>query len=240
MVGTSEARAVLDSVRAAREMREAHARSSFVVWGHSQGGHAALSTGELAGRYAPDLRLLGVAAAAPATELGKLFEDDLATMAGKILSSLVLVSWSKVFGAPIEQVVAKRDMPDVEKAGSECINLLADEFADLQAGKAMERRFLIANPTKVSPWMELIAENVPHGAGERVPVFIAQGTADKVVDPPITVNFVHRLCARGNPVYFVEYRNVDHDKIAKDSAGKALSWMGDRLAGKPAPSNCER
>ena len=77
-------------------------------------------------------------------------------------------------------------------------------------------------------------------AGERVPVFIAQGTADKVVDPPITVNFVGRLCARGNPVNFVEYANVDHDHIAKDSAGKALAWMGDRFAGKPAPSNCAR
>ena len=161
-------------------------------------------------------------------------------MAGKILSSLVLVSWSTVFHAPIEQVVAKRDMPDVEEAGRECINLLADEAEDLKAGKAMDKVFLIASPTKVSPWKELIAENVPHGAGERVPVFISQGTADKVVDPPITVNFVGRLCARGNPVEFVEYTNVDHDQIAKDSAGKALSWMGDRFAGRPPSSNCAR
>jgi len=35
--------------------------------GHSQGGHASLYTGELAASYAPDLKLVSVAAAAPAT-----------------------------------------------------------------------------------------------------------------------------------------------------------------------------
>ena len=77
LVGVSEAHAVLDSVRAARAIAEVGAGDRFVVWGHSQGGHAALWTGELARDYAPELKLLGVAAAAPATELGALFEDDL-------------------------------------------------------------------------------------------------------------------------------------------------------------------
>jgi hypothetical protein len=43
LVGESEARAVLDSVRVARALTGAPAR--FAVWGHSQGGQAALFTG---------------------------------------------------------------------------------------------------------------------------------------------------------------------------------------------------
>jgi acetyl esterase/lipase len=65
---------VLDSVRAARDMPDSGASDRFAVWGHSQGGHAALYTGELAARYAPDLKLVGVAAAAPATYLVELFD----------------------------------------------------------------------------------------------------------------------------------------------------------------------
>ncbi|MBC7833192.1 MAG: lipase, partial [Hyphomicrobium sp.] len=42
LVGISEARAVLDSVRAARDLKGAQATDRFAVWGHSQGGHAAL------------------------------------------------------------------------------------------------------------------------------------------------------------------------------------------------------
>jgi alpha-beta hydrolase superfamily lysophospholipase len=42
LIGVSEGRAVLDSVRAARDLPDAGASNRFVVWGHSQGGHASL------------------------------------------------------------------------------------------------------------------------------------------------------------------------------------------------------
>ena len=61
LVGESEARAVIDSVRAARSFPGLENSSRFVVWGHSQGGQAALFTGMIAKRYAPELQLLGVA-----------------------------------------------------------------------------------------------------------------------------------------------------------------------------------
>src|SRR5512139_879182 len=48
LIGESEGRAVLDSVRAARDLPDAGASNRFAVWGHSQGGHASLYTGELA------------------------------------------------------------------------------------------------------------------------------------------------------------------------------------------------
>jgi hypothetical protein len=48
LIGVSEARAVLDSVRAARALPRTGASNRFAVWGHSQGGHASLYTGELA------------------------------------------------------------------------------------------------------------------------------------------------------------------------------------------------
>lgn len=69
MVGPSAAHSVLDAVRAARGIAEAGASSRFAVWGESQGGHASLWTGQLAGSYAPELTLTGVAAAAPPTDL---------------------------------------------------------------------------------------------------------------------------------------------------------------------------
>jgi len=45
LVGTSEARAVIDSVRVAGSLPGAGGGKKFVVWGHSQGGHAALFSG---------------------------------------------------------------------------------------------------------------------------------------------------------------------------------------------------
>src|SRR6266850_4672677 len=45
LIGEGEARAALDSVRAARQMSELTLDKRMVVWGYSQGGHAALWTG---------------------------------------------------------------------------------------------------------------------------------------------------------------------------------------------------
>ena len=45
----------LDSVRAARALPRTGASNRFAVWGHSQGGQAALYTGEIDKSYAPEL-----------------------------------------------------------------------------------------------------------------------------------------------------------------------------------------
>jgi acetyl esterase/lipase len=100
LVGQSEARAVLDSVRAARQIPGAGAGDRFAVWGHSQGGQAALFTGLEAARYAPELKLVGVAAAAPATDLAALMTEDLGTGGGNNITAMTLWSWSRVYGAP--------------------------------------------------------------------------------------------------------------------------------------------
>src|SRR3546814_15681652 len=69
LVGGDTARSVLDAVRAARAIPGAAAGGQFAVWGESQGGHAALWTAISAKSYAPALRLVGTAAAAPPTDL---------------------------------------------------------------------------------------------------------------------------------------------------------------------------
>ena len=67
LVGESEGRAVLDSIRAVQAMPEAHAGRRTALLGFSQGGHAVLWANQIAPHYAPELDLVGVAALAPAT-----------------------------------------------------------------------------------------------------------------------------------------------------------------------------
>src|SRR6266567_2562497 len=84
LIGEGEARAALDSVRAARQMSELTLDERMVVWGHSQGGHAALWTGIVGPRYAADLEILGVAAIALAA---KFDGPALATSSNKALQA---------------------------------------------------------------------------------------------------------------------------------------------------------
>ena len=71
LVGGSEARAMIDSVKAAR-LLDGTLSNQYVVDGHSQGGQAALFAGELAPSYDGPLSLRGVAAIAPASNVDLL------------------------------------------------------------------------------------------------------------------------------------------------------------------------
>lgn len=228
LVGSSAAQSVLDSVRAARTVAGAGAR--FVVWGHSQGGHAALWTGQLAARYAPDLTLLGVAAAAPASELAELFEADLATPGGKAFTALALLSWSKVYGLDLSTVIDPKALPGVGLIGDGCMTNPLGLLVDGLGLRLMPKQFLRADPTRISPWRDIIARNTPTSIPRDVPVLIAQGTADTVVLPAVTRDFAQRLCRGGTSVRLIEM-NADHLSIATSSADQIVDWIEGRFAG---------
>src|SRR5437588_11984890 len=82
LVGEGEARAALDSVGAARQMSELTLDKRMVVWGYSQGGHAALWTGIIGPRYAPDIEILGFAAIAPPANIKKILEMNVEVDSG--------------------------------------------------------------------------------------------------------------------------------------------------------------
>ena len=241
LVGISEGRSVLDSVRAARKIAGAGASSRFVVWGHSQGGQAALFTGKLAHAYAPELQLLGVAAAAPASELSKLFNADLATPAGKVLTAYTLWSWSRVYGAPLAPVLGPVQLADVDRIAATCNENLGG-IIDLGIDAlALKTEFLKVNDiTKISPWRGLIAENTPRPPIDRVPIFLAQGTADTIVPYTVTENYRSDLCRAGNRVDFDLMPGISHTLAGFASAPAAMEWITARFAGVSAPSSCDR
>jgi alpha-beta hydrolase superfamily lysophospholipase len=240
LIGESEGRSVLDSVRAARDLPDSGASGRFAVWGHSQGGHAALYTGELAARYAPDLKLVGVAAAAPATYLVELFDADKSSPTGKELTAMALWSWSKLYQDPVTPVVEPDAMNVFETMAQDCIESISQFEALDKAERPLQReQFLKIDPTEVEPWEGIMARNSPGQSPAGAPVFIAQGTADTTVRPEITKRFGEALCKQGARVSFVEMQGVTHTFIARDSASAALQWMTDRFRGLPAHSDCE-
>ena len=97
LVGEDAARAVLDAVRAARRLKDAHLGDRVVVWGFSQGGHSALWTGMRAAAIAPELKVLGVAAMAPVSDLNELVQASKGSIFGKIISSYILTAYARAY-----------------------------------------------------------------------------------------------------------------------------------------------
>jgi acetyl esterase/lipase len=241
LVGISEGRAVLDSLRAARNLARHEAQKRFALWGHSQGGQAVLYASILSRSYAPELELVGVAAAAPATELGALMRADIATAGGKNLLAMTLWSWDRVFNAPMRELVDAGAIPTVDKLANVCLEGIFDMQPRKAVGKLLQGRFLKVNdPTAIEPWRTLLAQNTVGMLPPGLPAFIAQGAADDTVDPPVTADYAKRLCANGNAVRMALLPGVGHGMIAVKSAKDAVEWMSDRFAGAPAPSDCGR
>jgi pimeloyl-ACP methyl ester carboxylesterase len=241
LVGQSEARAILDSVRAAREIPGAEAGDRFTVWGHSQGGQAALFTALEVAHYAPELKLVGVAAAAPATDLAALMTEDLGTGGGNNITAMTLWSWSRVYGAPMADVVTPQAEPVIDRLANLCVERWFDVLARRGPTRALEKSFLrVDNLADREPWRTLLEENSPALLPPDIPVFLAQGSADGLVRPSVTEAYRSRLCRNGSRVDFVLLPGVGHAFVARDVAGMAVAWLAGRFAGEPAPTNCSQ
>jgi acetyl esterase/lipase len=239
LVGVSEARAVIDSVRAARSFPGMQNSNRYAVWGHSQGGQAALFTGMISKTYAPELRLIGVAAAAPATDLATLMTDDINTAGGRNLTAMTVWSWAQVFGAPIDSVVAPAAMPAVDRLATECIESAFDILVREETSKPLAHDFLnVANPATLEPWHSLLVRNTAGVLPPAIPVFLAQGSSDGLVRPQVTQDYMQKLCRAGSRVRMLVMPNVSHGFAGRDSAAAAVGWIADRFAGRPAPSDC--
>ncbi len=239
LVGVSEGRAVLDSVRAAQSLVGTDARQGFAVWGHSQGGQAALFAASLARSYAPELPLLGVAAAAPATDLKTLLKDDLNTSGGDNLLAMTLWSWSRVYNASLNRIVDPSALPLMDRLAAQCLESIIDILPRQRIGEALMQRFLLVDdPTEQQPWRRLLAGNIAPTIPRGIPVFLSQGTADTTVRPDVTLAYMGRLCASRSPVRMLLLSGVGHAFVARDSAAAAVEWIDNRFAGQPPPSDC--
>lgn len=239
LVGDAEAVAVLDSIRAVQGDPDAHASRSAAVWGESQGGHAALFAGQRVAAYAPDIDLVGVAVAAPATDLAELFRANAGTTFGDILAAYALASWSHVYdGAELDDIVVPEARVVVDRVASLCIGPGKQTIALLPEAELLKLDFLGAQPWEQQPWRRLLAENTPGRAPTPAPIMIAQGLADPLVLPSVQRQFVQGLCDIDQTVDYREYDGVGHLDAGAAAAPDVTRWLAERFEGAPSGNTC--
>ena len=240
LVGTSEGKSTLDAVRAARAIPEADGGSRFAVWGESQGGHAALWTGQLWSSYAPDLQLVGIAAIVPPTDLHRNFKEGSDARVRALLTAYTATSWSRYYGASMS-ILGPRSVQNVmtRLADNNCVNFDAKPKLGTIIGIVIAQRAIrnLDLGTK-QPWGRLMRENSPSAAAIKVPALIATGTGDTIVAPAVVRDFARAACASGKTVRFISVPGGEHGTVARTEAEATLGWIDARFAGGRAPSNC--
>jgi len=237
LIGQSEGQNILDSVRAARLLPGAHLSGNFAVWGHSQGAQAALFAGQLAASYTPELHLVGVAAAAPPTDMQGELTEPFRSNAGRLLAAWIYYSWAITYNVPITTVVYPQIIPAIDHEAGLCINTLAQGAQAILAARQLNP-FWDHPPAATPPWPELFAENSPGHSPPGAPLLIIQGLKDPTVEPHWTESFVSRACARGDVLEFDRMPGVTHLPVAYKALPVVEPWLAARFAGAPAPDNC--
>jgi len=214
LIGQGEGRSALDAVRAVRQLTDLTLGDTTVVWGHSQGGHAALWTGGLAAAYAPEVRIAGVAALAPATDLPGLVGAIKDTPVGRIMLSFVMAA----YGALYPDVVFDDYVGPRRRARGMGARCLSGPGALLSVATAvtMERPLFTRDPAE-GPLGARLDANVPR-LPIAAPVLLAQGTTDPLVLPDVQGRYVEARCAAGQPIDHRTYAGRDHLSVLADDS----------------------
>lgn len=242
LVGEDTGRSVIDAVRAARSIPAAAAGERFAVWGESQGGHAALWTGQIASSYAPELQLVGVAAAAPTTDLIENVRRVPNKAVGALMTSFIAYSWSNHYGAPLSTLGGPQTQGIMQRlARNNCIQLEGKPKLLTMVGiMTVKNRLTGKDLGAIQPWARLARMNSPTTRQFGVPMLIAQNPKDDLVEPSVTLAHAQALCRSGAYLRYLTIRGSGHATSAKDSSKETLAWIADRFAGRLAPSDCGR
>jgi alpha-beta hydrolase superfamily lysophospholipase len=247
VVAATETNNVLDSVLAARQIRAAHAGHDTAVLGWSQGGGAALFVGQDATGYARDVHVVGVAALAPAADLGPEFRGLVlpgpSTATSRSHNAALRVNVYRGFLAAYPELKASdvlqpAGVQALAGDGVACIEHFADVIQSNYAEtNQMDTLFQKLRDVPQS-WYKRFDENTAGYSASEAPVLVMQGTDDSVINPHSTAQYIRRACKFSQAVEYTTYAGATHQTIPFVARAEYLGWIADRFAGRVAPSNC--
>ncbi len=229
LIGQGEARSVLDSVRAARELTDLLLAGQTVVWGHSQGGGAALWAGQIQPGYAPDVPLAGIAALAPASDLVGLATNLENVTGGGVFASYVLKAYSDTYpDVKVSDYVGATGRPAFDEAAKRCLGL-----STLVSAITVGNMSIFTGDLDSGALNERLRDNIPTGPFP-MPLLLAQGQADSLILPAVQSGYADSLCAAGQPVDYRTFPGLDHVPLVEADSPlipQVVEWTQDRLAG---------
>lgn len=233
VVGRSEGHGVIDVVRAATRLPATGLAGGGPVAfnGYSQGGGGAAWAGELAPTYAPELDVVGITAGGTPADL---------TAVAQYLDGSIGFGFLLLASFGLDAAYPELDLPAyLNERGRTIYRTQQGACLDAVFGYAFQRisGITTTNPLATPAWQARLAENKLGSARPRAPIFLFHGTHDEVIPLAQARTLRAQYCAAGVPVRWATYVG-EHVTTLVASVPDALAYLGDRFAGKPAPSNC--
>ena len=261
-VAASQARDVIDSIRAARSMKASGAGKKAIVYGWSQGGGATLAAASLPdyiarqGTAADNIQLVGFVALAPfdtavlaagmtldqsgseklIAELSAKFSDNVFNF-----THFAMSMWGTQAAfpdLPLNDIFTDDGTKVVDRVfANKCMHAAADT---LNYAYASEYKALL-NPTPKNTvaWARALIRGSVTPAKPVAPVVIYWGTKDTVMPPVMGKLYQDQMCKLGGNVERVQLSGEQtHFSTPGAAAALYLRWVRERLAGMPPANSC--
>jgi secretory lipase len=245
-----QAHAVLDAVRAARALSGTTVSSSAPVglYGYSQGGGAVAAAAEVATSYAPDVAVKATYAGAPPADLG---EVTAAIDGSELVGAL---GWSVngfVQSDPELRPLVDKYLSDSGRAvlkdlSTSCVGDALIGYANKKSSSWTTNGETLAQIVAKEPLVQAFIDEQRIGKAKPAGIVrVATGINDNLVPHKQARQLAVDWCKRGGNVVYAgldapktDSALVNHFVPLLGDQGDAITWLTDRLAGRPAFSNC--
>ena len=263
-VAGTNGRDVINSARAASSMKEVGAGKKTIVYGWSQGGGATIAAASLTdyqakqGTAADNLQYIGFVGLAP---------DDVAVLvpnppkdeatANKIMTELVNSNATNVFDFGhlvmnlwgTQAAYPNLKLTDVftddgakvmnEIITNKCMHVLADTISYKYGNQY--KNVIRPQLTNTLAWVNAFIDGSVKPVKPVAPVIIYWGTKDTAVPPIMHQLYQKQMCAMGANIERIQLPGeLTHYDTPPAAAPLYLSWVKDRVAGKPLANACPK
>jgi len=247
MVGELEGRAVLDAAKATYSLSDYKNLdpNQLFLLGYSQGGHAVAFADEISKSYAPNLKITGLVAFAPVSDVAASLSDVTRGSTLDWFGPYILVSYSDYYKQNFElsTILQPKWIPNLKTdVLSHCINtvkfwpttpdlLYTPEFVNA----LKDNTLLSAN---YSDLYSDIAQNQPWQVPTATLKLINQGGKDNVILPDQQTKVLPQICQGTGTVQLQPYADATHYTVMVKSYRDTLAWMAKAAAGQSLPTSC--
>jgi hypothetical protein len=245
IAGKAEGHAVLDAMKAALQIPSVGIESSAptVIWGYSQGGHAAGWAGQLEASYAPELHFVGVAAGGIPGNLQSVQEFGEGSP-GSALGLDATIGLEYAYAPIINPEAALNELLNAEglavaaKLKSECSVQSLEEVHDVTFQSLTKNHETAAQLEHNHPLIETVINQQTLGTEAiPVPVYHYHGLVDEFVPVKQDAELHEQWCSLGVKDDF-QLTPGEHLFTDPTAVPYVIKWVEERFEGKEAPSTC--
>ena len=263
-VAATQARDVIDSIRAASSMKASGGGKKAIVYGWSQGGGATIAAASMPdyiarqGTASDNIEVVGFVALAPfdtgVLAAGKATNQAASDKAMRELTAnfsdnvfnfthFAMNMWGTQAAFPdlgLNDVFTDDGAKVVDRVFSnKCMHSAADT---LNYAYASEYKTLLnPKPKNTMAWIQALVQGSVAPVKPVAPVVIYWGAKDTVIPPLMGKLYQGQMCKLGGNVERVQLPGEQtHFSTPGAAAPLFLPWVKERFAGKPAANGCPR